>query len=79
VGLAAAEAALGNIERALTIAAAAKVLSEKAGVMITHPKATEVAERIEAMKATIPVGELDALLSSGSALTPAAVLAMAAS
>jgi tetratricopeptide (TPR) repeat protein len=77
VGLAAAEAALGNTERAVRIAAAAKVLSEKAGVLISHPLATGVAERIEAIKATIPSGELDALMSSGSALTPAAVLAMA--
>jgi hypothetical protein len=55
------------------------VLSEKAGVVISHPLATGVAERIEAIKATIPSAQLDALLSSGSALTPAAVLAMAGS
>jgi len=79
VGLAAAEAALGKTDRAVTIAAAAKVLSEKAGVVISHPLATGVAERIEAIKATIPSGQLDVLLSSGSALTPAAVLAMAGS
>jgi predicted ATPase len=77
VGLAAAEAALGNTERAVTIAALAKVLSEKAGVVISHPLATGVAERIEAIKATIPSGELDTLTSTASALTPAAVLAMA--
>jgi predicted ATPase/tRNA A-37 threonylcarbamoyl transferase component Bud32 len=77
VGLAAAEATLGNTERALTIAAAAKVLSERAGVVISHPMATGVAERIESIKATIPSGELDALMSSGNALTPSAVLAMA--
>jgi tetratricopeptide (TPR) repeat protein len=76
VGLAAAEAAAGNAERAVTIAAAAKVLSEKAGVLVSHPLATGVAERIEAIKATIPSGELDALVSSGAELTPAAVLAM---
>jgi len=68
-----------SADRAVTIAAAAKVLSEKAGVVISHPLATGVAERIEAIKATIPSAQLDALLSSGSALTPAAVLAMAGS
>jgi hypothetical protein len=40
--------------------------------------ATGVAERIEAIKATIPSGELDALESSAESLTPAAVLAMVA-
>jgi predicted ATPase len=76
VGLAAAEAAAGHTERAVAIAAAAKVLSEKTGVLVSHPLATGVAERIEAIKATIPSGELDALVSSGAELTPAAVLAM---
>lgn len=78
VGLAAAEAAAGHTQRAVTIAAAAKVLSEKAGVLVSHPLATGVAERIEAIQAAIPSGELDALVSSGSGLTPAAVLAMVA-
>jgi non-specific serine/threonine protein kinase len=76
VGLAAAEAAAGNMERAVTIATAARVLSERAGVVVEHPMATGVAERIEAIRATIPSGELDALVSSGAGLTPAAVLAM---
>jgi hypothetical protein len=76
VGLAAAEAAAGNMERAVTIATAARVLSGRAGVVVEHPMATGVAERIEAIRATIPSGELDALVSSGAGLTPAAVLAM---
>jgi hypothetical protein len=79
VGLAAAEAAAGNTERAVTIAAAAKVLSEKAGVVVEHPLATGVAERIEAIRKTIPSVELDALVSSAAGLTPAAVLEMVAS
>lgn len=74
LGLAATEATAGNRERAVTIAAAARVLSEKAGVVIEHPMAAGAAERIEAIKATIPASELDALLSSGATLTPAAVL-----
>ena len=73
---AAVEAAAGNSARAVTIAAAARVLSEKAGVVVEHPMATGVAERIETLRATIPGGELDALVASGGALTPAAVLAM---
>jgi non-specific serine/threonine protein kinase len=79
VGLAAAEAAAGETARAVAIAAAAKVLSEKAGVLVSHPLATGVAERIEALKATIPSGELDALVSSGAELSPSAVLAMVGS
>jgi tetratricopeptide (TPR) repeat protein len=79
VGLAAAEAAAGHTERAVTIAAAAKVLSERAGVLVSHPLATGVAERIEAIKAMIPSSELDVLVSSGAELTPAAVLAMVGS
>jgi hypothetical protein len=77
-GLAATEAAAGNLERAVTIAAAAQVMSAKAGVVIEHPMAPGVAERIEALRASVPKGELDLLVASGSALTPAAVLAMVA-
>jgi len=78
IGLAAAEAAAGNTQRAVTIAAAARVLSEKAGVVIVHPMATGVAERIEELRATIPEAELEALVSSGASLTPQAVLSMVA-
>jgi predicted ATPase len=76
VGLAAVEAAAGNSARAVSIAAAAKVLSEKAGVVVEHPMATGVAERIEALRGTIPAVELEAMVASGATLTPAAVLAM---
>jgi predicted ATPase/tRNA A-37 threonylcarbamoyl transferase component Bud32 len=76
IGLAATEAAAGNNERAVAIAAAAQEMSARAGVVVEHPMAPGVAERIEALRASVPRGELDALVASGRALTPAAVLAM---
>ena len=78
IGLAAATAATGDTAGALTIAAAAEVMTRKAGVVVEHPMAPGVAERIEALKATIPREELEALVASGSGMTPAAVLAMVA-
>jgi tetratricopeptide (TPR) repeat protein len=78
MGLAAAEAACGNAERALAIAAAAEVMSQKAGVVVEHPMAPGVAEQIEELKATVPRDKLDQLMASGSAMTPAEVLAMLA-
>ena len=76
IGLAAAEAAAGNTQRAVAIAAAASVLRDKAGVVIEHPMAAGVTERIEAIKAAVPSAELEALVASGAALKPAEVLAM---
>ena len=78
LGLAAVEAAAGERERAVTIAAAAQELSTRAGVVVDYAMDPGVVERIEALKALIPRAELDALLASGCALTPAAVLAMVA-
>jgi tetratricopeptide (TPR) repeat protein len=76
IGLAAAEAAAGDSARAVAIAAAAQVMSERAGVVVEHPMAPGVAARIAALKASIPRAELDVLVASGSELTPAAVLAL---
>jgi tetratricopeptide (TPR) repeat protein len=76
MGLAAVEAAVGRAERAVEIAAAAHVLSERAGVVVEHPMDPGVIGRIEALKATIPQATLDDIVASGSALSPAAVLAM---
>jgi tetratricopeptide (TPR) repeat protein len=76
MGLAAVEAAVGRAERAVAIAAAAHVLSERAGVVVEHPMDPGVVGRIEALKATIPKAALDDLVASGSTLSPAAVLAM---
>jgi tetratricopeptide (TPR) repeat protein len=76
LGLAAVEAAEGRTERAVAIAAAAHALSERAGVVIAHPMDPGVVGRIEALKASIPKGALDGLVTNASALSPASVLAM---
>jgi predicted ATPase/tRNA A-37 threonylcarbamoyl transferase component Bud32 len=78
MGLAAVDAAAGRSERAVTIAAAARVLSERAGAVVAHPMDPGVVDRIEALKATIPQATLDDLVASGRTLSPAAVLAMVA-
>jgi predicted ATPase len=76
IGLAAVEAAADRSERAVTIAAAARVLSERAGAVVAHPMDPGVVGQIEALKATIPQATLDDLVTSGRTLSPAAVLAM---
>lgn len=77
-GLAATEAAAGNSARAVAIAAAAQVMSERTGVVIEHTMAPGLAERIESLRASIPDEDLVKLVEQGRTLTPAAVLAMAA-
>jgi hypothetical protein len=76
MGLAAVEAADGRSERAVAIAGAAQELSARAGVVIDHPMDPGVAERIEALKATIPQSTLAGLEADARGLTPAGVLAM---
>ncbi len=76
MGLAAVEAAEGRSERAVAIAGAAQDLSARAGVVIDHPMDPGVAERIEALKATIPEATLAGLEADARGLTPAGVLAM---
>ncbi|MEO6461612.1 MAG: tetratricopeptide repeat protein [Candidatus Eisenbacteria bacterium] len=78
LGLAAVEAAEGRPERAVTIAAAAHALSERAGVVIEHPMDPSVVKRIDALKAAIPKGIVDGLATGAGALTPTEVLAMVA-
>jgi predicted ATPase/tRNA A-37 threonylcarbamoyl transferase component Bud32 len=78
MGLAAVDAADGRTERAVRIAAAAHVMSERAGVVVEHPMAPGLSEQIDALKASISRDELDSLVASGRALSPAAVLAMVA-
>jgi non-specific serine/threonine protein kinase len=78
LGLAAVEAAEGRPERAVTIAAAARALSDRAGVVIAHPMDPGLAGRIEELKASIPKGTLDGLVANASTLSPTAVLAMIA-
>jgi hypothetical protein len=76
MGLAAVEAAAGRAERAVVVAAAARALSERAGIVVAHPLLPEIVERIEALKAEVPGDALDGLVAKAAALTPAAVLAM---
>jgi predicted ATPase len=78
LGLAAVEAAAGRRERAVEIAAAAEALSTRAGVVIDHPMDPGLAERIEALKSSIPKGTLDGLVAKASTLSPAAILGMVA-
>jgi tetratricopeptide (TPR) repeat protein len=77
-GLAATEAAAGQHERAVAIAAAAQLMSERAGVVVEHPMAPGLAERIEALRASVPKDTLESLVARGRALTPAEILKMAA-
>ncbi|MEA3247563.1 MAG: protein kinase [Gemmatimonadota bacterium] len=74
LGLAAVESARGNAERAVAIAAAARALSTRAGVVVDHPMDPGVQERIEALKAGIPSGKVAGLEADAATLTPAAVL-----
>jgi hypothetical protein len=76
MGLAAAEAATGNTERALVIAAAAQEMSTRAGVVVDHPMAPAFAERIAEMRASVANEDLTALVAAGGGMTPAAVIAM---
>jgi predicted ATPase/tRNA A-37 threonylcarbamoyl transferase component Bud32 len=76
IGLAATEAAAGNVGHALTIAAAAQEMSARAGVVVEHPMAPGVSERIAALRASVPQEDLATLSASASVLTPAAVIAM---
>ena len=77
-GLAATESAAGNAERAVAIAAAAQVMSERTGVVVEHPMAPGLAARIEALRAAVPTSALAELVEQGRMMTPAAVLAMVA-
>ena len=61
---------------AVTIAVAAQAMSEHAGVVVEHPMAPGMAERIDELRASVPQQQLEALVSSGSSLSPTEVLAM---
>jgi len=76
IGLAAVEAGSGRPERALEIAAAAQVMSERAGVVVEHPMAPGISGRIESLKAVVPPKALEALATRGRSLTPASVLSL---
>jgi hypothetical protein len=76
IGLAAVESVAGRPERAVELAVAAHVMSDRAGVVIEHPMAPGIAARIDALKAAVPTDSREALVARGRSLTPAAVLAM---
>jgi serine/threonine-protein kinase PknK len=78
LGLAATEAAAGNSAKAVSIGAAAEVMCKRAGIVVEHPMAPGVAERIDALRASIPKQQLDELVAAGSGLTPSGVMAMVA-
>jgi tetratricopeptide (TPR) repeat protein len=78
MGLAAVEVAESRPERAIEIAAVAHGLSRRAGVVIAHPMAPGLAERIEALKASIPKVALEGLEAKASTLSPAGIVAMVA-
>jgi non-specific serine/threonine protein kinase len=76
LGLAAVDAAEGNEERAVRIAAAARAFSEREGIVVDHPMDPGAAARIEALKASVPGADLDGLVADAAAMTPAAILAL---
>ncbi|MCL4821075.1 MAG: protein kinase [Vicinamibacteria bacterium] len=76
MGLAAVEAAEGRGERAVEIAAAARALSDRAGVVVAHPVLPDLMRQIEALKDSVPRERLAGLEGEASTLTPAAVLAL---
>ncbi len=77
LGLAAVEAAEDRSEQAVAIAAAAEAFLARAGAVVAHPMAPGLADRIEALKASIPKGTLEGLVARAATLTAADVLAMA--
>jgi tRNA C32,U32 (ribose-2'-O)-methylase TrmJ len=76
LGMAAVEAAEGRSERAIAIAAAAEEFLARAGAVVAHPMDPGVADRIAALKASIPPRTLDGLMTRARTLTAADVLAM---
>jgi predicted ATPase len=78
MGLAAVEVAESRLERAVEIATVAHGLSRRAGVVIAHPMAPGLSERIEALKASIPKVALEGLEAKASTLSPAGIVAMVA-
>jgi predicted ATPase/tRNA A-37 threonylcarbamoyl transferase component Bud32 len=77
LGLAAVEAAEDRSEQAVAIAAAAETFLARAGTVVAHPMDPGVADRIAALKASIPKGMLEGLVARASTLTAADILAIA--
>jgi len=79
IGLAVAEAADGHSERAVTIAAAAEVLADQAGVVIVHAMGIGAGDQIEALRGTFDEESLARLTEAGRAMSPAEVVTMVTS
>jgi hypothetical protein len=75
-GLAVVEGAAGEVERALTIAAAADVMAEQAGVVIEHPMNVGAGDQIDALRRTYDAEVLEELTAAGRAMGPAEILGM---
>lgn len=76
LGIAAVEAASGRPERAVAVAAVADALSSRAGVVVAHPMAPGLKEKIAALKASVPARDLETLVVRATTQTAADVLAM---
>ena len=76
IGLAVAEAMDGHAERAVTIAAAAEVLADQAGVIIVHAMGIGAGDQIEALRGTFDEESLARLTAAGRAMSPGEVVAM---
>ena len=75
-GLAVVEAAVGNVDRALTVAAAADVMAEQAGVVIEHAMNLGAGDRIESLRAGYDPQALAAITEAGRAMSPSEILAL---
>lgn len=75
LGIAAVEAAAGRPERAVEVAAVADALSSRAGVVVAHPMAPGLTEKIAALKASVPARDLEALVVRARTQTASDVLA----
>ena len=77
--VAVAEAADGHSERAVTIAAAAEVLADQAGVVIVHAMGIGAGDQIEALRGTFDEESLARLTEAGRTMSPAEVVTMVTS
>jgi hypothetical protein len=71
LGLAAGEAAEDRSEQAVAIATAAEAFLARAGTVVAHPMAPGLADRIAALKASIPKRALEGLVTRATTLTVA--------
>lgn len=75
-GLAVVEAKAGDAARALTIAGAADVMAEQAGVVIEHAMTLGAEDQIDVLRAAYDPEVLASLTGTGRAMSPAEILAL---